>query len=107
MDIFMAKEQAEQFLQKMAVDPEIQTKIKAGYRRLLCDIARKEGFAFSEEELQQAFLDKHDLLTDDVLEKATGGIGVCNTTAGNSLRFGNGAVNTTADNSLPFCILLD
>lgn len=69
----MAKEQAAQFLEKMMKEPELQARIKEAYRQLVCDMARKAGFAFSAKELQQALLEKEYRLADDMLEKVLGG----------------------------------
>ena len=50
----MAKEQAAEFLVKLVTDPKLQATVRANYRQMLCDIARKTGLVFSAQELQQA-----------------------------------------------------
>ena len=87
----MAKEHAEQFLAKMVTDPKLKDRIKAGYRRMLCDIARQEGLEVSAEELQQALLEEKYRLADEEMAGVTGGRLGDNFDSG-----GGGPVNTTA-----------
>ena len=69
----MAKEHAEQFLAKMVADPELKARIKAGYRRMLCDLARQEGLEVSAEDLQLALLEEKYRLADEDLAGVAGG----------------------------------
>lgn len=87
----MAKEQAAEFLVKLVTDPKLQATVRANYRQMLCDIARKTGLVFSAQELQQAVAEGNCRLTDDMLYEVVGGVGdVCNWTG-----TGGGIVNTT------------
>ena len=87
----MAKEHAEQFLAKMVADPELKDRIKAGYRRMLCDLARQEGLEVSAEDLQLALQEEKYRLADEDLAGVAGGRLI------NDFNFGGGgSVNTTA-----------
>ena len=69
----MAKSDALTFLRKMAANTEVKAKIKDGYRRLLCDVAREEGLEVSPEELRQALQEEKYHLADADLEGVIGG----------------------------------
>ena len=76
----LAKSDASTFLRKMAANTEVKAKIKDGYRRLLCDVAREEGLEVSPEELQQALREEKYRLADADLEGVVGGGGWGNLT---------------------------
>jgi|GEM_PF-2614221 len=88
----MSKEQAVHFLERMLAEPELQARIREGYRRLLCDTGREEGLTFSPEELQQAFLEEKDRMSDETLASVAGGL--INTTFTGNPTWG-GPNNTT------------
>ena len=70
----MSLKHAERFLLKMASDAELKATITTEYRAMLCAIARREGFDVSAEELRTALLQEQCSLTDEELDKVSGGM---------------------------------
>ena len=70
----MSLKHAERFLAKMASDAELKATIMTEYRAMLCAIARREGFDVTVEELRTALLQEQCSLTDEELDKVSGGM---------------------------------
>ena len=70
----MSLNHAERFLAKMASDAELKATITTEYRAMLCAIARREGFDVTVEELRTALLQEQGSLTDEELERVSGGM---------------------------------
>ena len=69
----MSREQAERFWDRIGEDGALQGRIRRGYRRLLCDLAEQEGFSVTEEDLRREFLRRRDGLSDEELDRVSGG----------------------------------
>lgn len=70
----MSLNHAERFLAKMASDAELKATITTEYRAMLCAIARREGFDVTVEELRTALLQEQGSLTDEELDRVSGGM---------------------------------
>jgi predicted ribosomally synthesized peptide with nif11-like leader len=58
----------------MASDAELKATIMTEYRAMLCAIARREGFDVTVEELRTALLQEQGSLTDEELDRVSGGM---------------------------------